>query len=223
MLVLLDLSAAFNTIDHEILVKRLINIGISGVAHDWFRSYLLDRSQSIYIQGTTSISVFLKYGVPQGSVLGPVLFTQYTVPIGAICRRHGVSYQLYADDTQFYITFTIGDEVDKELTRLKIEACIAKMREWVAHHKLKLNDDKTEYQLVVSSQNSDKVAGKPIQIGESKIPPTPSARNIGVMFDIQIKKVCQACLFWLRNQAMSDSRIYTGPCAVTGLITARLL
>ena len=66
-------------------------------------------------------------------------------------------------------------------------------------------DDKTEYQLVVSSQNSGKVAAKPIQIGESKIPPTPSTRNIGIMFDenmnldIQIKKVCQACLFWLRN------------------------
>ena len=55
----------------------------------------------------------------------------------------------------------------------------------MAYHKLKLNDDKTEYQLVVSSRNSDKVAAKPIQIGESKIPPTPSARNIhvGVMFD----------------------------------------
>ena len=116
-------------------------------------------------------------------MLGPVLLTQYTVPIGAICRRHGVSYQLYADDTQLYITVTIGDEVDEELVRLKIEACIAEIREWMAHHKLKLNDDKTEYQLVVSSQNSDKVAAKPIQIGEAKIPPTPSARNIGVMFD----------------------------------------
>ena len=69
MLVLLDLSAAFDTIDHEILLKRLSNIGISGVAHDWVRSYLVNRSQSIYIQGTTSKSVFLKNGVPQGSVL----------------------------------------------------------------------------------------------------------------------------------------------------------
>ena len=151
MLVLLDLSAALDTIDHEILLKILSHIGISGVAHDWFRSFLLDRRQAIYIQGSTSKSVFLKYGVPQGSVLGPVLFTQYTVPIGAICRRHGVSYQLYADNTQLYITFTIGDEVDEELARLKIEACIAEIREWMAHHKLKLNDDKTEYLLVVSS------------------------------------------------------------------------
>ena len=108
-------------------------------------------------------------------------------------------YQLYADDTQLYITFIIGDEVDEELARPKIEACIAEIREWMAHHKLKLNYGRTEYQLVVSSQNSDKVAAKPIQIGESKIPPTLSARNIGVMLDenmnldIQIKKVCQAC------------------------------
>ena len=74
-------------------------------------------------------------------------------------------------------------EVDEELARLKIGACISEIREWMAHHKLKLNDDKTEYQLVVSSRNSDKVVAKPIQIVESKIPPTPSARNIDVMFD----------------------------------------
>ena len=69
--------------------------------------------------------------------LGPVLLTQYTVPIGAICRRHDVSYQLYADDSQLYITFTIGDKVDEELVRLKIEACI-EIREWMAHHKTKI-------------------------------------------------------------------------------------
>ena len=99
ILVLLDLSAAFDTIDHGMLLKRLSDIGIQDTAHDWLRSYLTNRCQSININGCKSQSIPLIYGVPQGSVLGPFLFTQYTVPIGAICRKHGVSYQLYADDT----------------------------------------------------------------------------------------------------------------------------
>ena len=141
-----------------------------------------------------------------------------------------MSYPLYADDTKLCITFTIGDEVDEELAGLIIEACIAEIREWMAHHKLKLNDDKTEYQLVVSSQNSDKVAAKPIRIGESKIPPTPSSRNIGVMFDenmnldIQIKKVCQACLFWLRNirQIKRCLTVESTQALVQSLVLSRL-
>ena len=83
-LVLLDLFAAFDTIDRELM---------------WFSLYLQDRHQSVSISGSTSKSMLLRFGVPQGSVLSPFLFTQYTVAIGKICRRHGVGYQLYADDT----------------------------------------------------------------------------------------------------------------------------
>ena len=109
---------------------------------------LLDLSAAFASQ-----SVPLKYGVPQGSVLGPVLFTQYTVAIGAICRRHGVSYLLYADDTQIYITFKIDDPEHQHAARLKIEACIAEIRAWMIIYRLKLNDDKTEYIFLVSANN----------------------------------------------------------------------
>ena len=114
ILVLLDLSAAFDTIDHGMLLNRLSDIGIQDTAHDWLRSYLHNRCQSININGCKSQSIPFRYGVPQGSVLGPFLFTQYTVPIGAICRKHGVSYQLYADDTQIYITFHISNDADRK-------------------------------------------------------------------------------------------------------------
>ena len=82
VLVLLDLSAAFDTIDSELMLNRLSNIGVEGTALKWLSSYLQDRHQSVSISGSTSKSMPLRFGVPQGSVLGPFLFTQYTVAIG---------------------------------------------------------------------------------------------------------------------------------------------
>ena len=83
ILTMLDLSAAFDTIDHSILLNRLsVNFGISGMALTWFTSYLTERSQSVYVEGNYSSDFKLMYGVPQGSVLGPVLFTMYMLPLG---------------------------------------------------------------------------------------------------------------------------------------------
>ena len=97
-LVLLDLSAAFDTIDHEKLLHRLeTRFGINGTALDWFRSYLSNRSQAVRINNSLSEKMYLNF--PQGSVLGPILFTLYVAPVADIAKKHGVSHMLYADDT----------------------------------------------------------------------------------------------------------------------------
>ena len=103
---MLDLSAAFDTIDHDHLFELLQNrFGIKGTALDWIKSYLGNRSSSIQINSKTSPPTVTSYGVPQVSVLGPIIFTIYTTPLADIIKHHKLSYHFYADDTQLYITF----------------------------------------------------------------------------------------------------------------------
>ena len=104
-LVLLDLSADFDTTDRSILLARLQSwFGIGRVALDWLASYLNDRVQRVNIKGVLSTQTELLLGVPQGSMLGPRLFSLYTAPISEIADRPGVSIHFYADDTYLYRT-----------------------------------------------------------------------------------------------------------------------
>ena len=183
MLLLLDLSAAFDTIDHEILLQRLrVSGGVCGTALAWFRSYLSGRTQSVKILNTTSKPRLLRYGVPQGSVLGPLLFTLYSAPIASIVRRHGLIAHLYADDTQLYIVFDQDDAVD---TIKRIEACVMEIKEWMAMNWLKLNDEKTLSLLLRTPTVGHLSNISDIIIGDNNITPSPSARNL-VPFSMNI-------------------------------------
>ena len=105
-LILLDLSSAFNTVDHCLLLRRLeVSFGIKETALEWIRLYLTGRTQRVSVGKVTSSPVVLSFGVPQGSVLGPVLFTLYTCPLGSICTKHDMNYHMYADDQQIYLSF----------------------------------------------------------------------------------------------------------------------
>ncbi len=101
---LLDVSPAFDTIDHDIRISTLENhIGVVGKVLDWFKSYLSSRHQSVYINGTKSDTKKLRHGVRQGSILGPDLFVIYSLPLADLICKHHVPLNFCADDGQLYI------------------------------------------------------------------------------------------------------------------------
>ena len=116
-LVLLDLSTAFDTIDHNTFLSCLsARFGFAGSALKWLRSYLQDRFQSVKIGSSLSNLFKLNFGVPQGSVLGSLLFSVvvcfYTTPLGQVIRKYtGVKYHFYADDTQLFIYLSPDDSL----------------------------------------------------------------------------------------------------------------
>ena len=106
---MLDLTAAFETIDHAILLSRLFHrFRVTGAALEWFRSNLFGRHQVVRIGNEKSPQNSVTFGVPHGSVLGPLLFTAYITPVGDIIKKFSLNYNLYADDTQLYVSFAPG-------------------------------------------------------------------------------------------------------------------
>ena len=154
-LILLDLSAAFDTIDHNTLLGRLeTRFAVTGTALNCLRSYLTNRTQAVAVgdpllKGSRSAFVLLKSGILQGSVLGPILFTIYTAPIGDICRNNHIEFHLYADNTQIYLSFKPSISNSKSDCIARIEKCINEINIWMTQNLLKLNSDKTEFILMI--------------------------------------------------------------------------
>ncbi|KAK3507406.1 hypothetical protein QTP70_019645, partial [Hemibagrus guttatus] len=140
VLILLDLSAAFDTVNHKTLLSTLRSLGICGTAWEWFVFYLDGHSHQVTWKGLTSAPHRLSTGVPQGSELGTLLFSLYTHSLGKVISSHGFSYHCYADDTQLIFSIPPSDT----MASAWISVCLVGISSWMTVHQLKLNPSKTE-------------------------------------------------------------------------------
>uniref|UniRef100_A0A3P9K7F1 Reverse transcriptase domain-containing protein n=1 Tax=Oryzias latipes TaxID=8090 RepID=A0A3P9K7F1_ORYLA len=177
ILVLLDLTAAFDTVDHTTLLNRLEHcVGVRGTALNWFKSYLSGRSFTVRLGDSTSSSTPLLSGVPQGSILGPVLFSLCLLPLAEIFKKHGLSYNFYADDCQLYMPI-VKNNGSSPLTPLL--NCLGDVKDWLAQNFLKLNEEKTEVMIFGPKANLDL---EPVQHHVR-----PTVTNLGVIVDSDFK------------------------------------
>ncbi len=173
LLLLIDFSRAFDLVEHNILLKKLEHLGIRGIAQEWFKTYLKGRKQFVTINGVNSSTKLLEYGVPQGSILGPLLFIIYINDLPNISNI--TKFILYADDANIFITGSNIDEVYN-----KLEYFLTVLLNWVDVNGLVLNLKKTHF-IVFSRQAIH--TDREIMIANTEIKRKTEARFLGVIID----------------------------------------
>ena len=203
-LCLLDLSAAFDTIDHSILLHRLSTwFGFNGKVISWLTSYLSARKFMVTVNSTSSTQSFLGQGVPQGSVLGPLLFILYTTPLSSLISDSSVGHHMYADDNQLFISFVASKFSDKIA---HLQTTVDFVSQWMSSNLLTLNQSKTEFLLFGLPAQLLKISDPSLLMPSNVIiTPTSSARNLGVIFDSalsmsdHISSASKSCFLSIRH------------------------
>ena len=184
-IIFLDLSAAFDTVDHAILLERLHDtFGLRGTVLKWFSSYLQDRNQIVRVSHSSSNSYPISCGVPQGSVLGPCLYSCYTFPITQIITSYGLSVQIYADDTTIYISFKKNSH---ETAFNSLQRCIIHLFNWFNTNKLKLNPQKTEVAIFGSATTLKSSTVSDFVVYDNIVKISSDVKCLGIFFDQQLR------------------------------------
>ena len=213
ILISLDSSAAFDTVDHKILIQRLRNdFHVTKNALNWIESYLKNRTFSVEINGKESHKKRVQCGVPQGSQLGPLFYILYTAEIERIVHNSGLEIQMYADDTQIYVSFSKEDIENAENI---VRRCLQNIKSWMDNSYLKLNDQKTQFTVFYSSSNFSlhrplelkfrdddeaMLMSKELKIlGINLSSNIQSSNRTSLNFESFISKKAQGCYFHLKN------------------------
>ena len=197
VLLLLDMSQAFNIIRH-ILLQKLYELGVSSRSLDWFHSYLKDRKQKVQIQDAISDELPLKYGVPQGSILGPVLFTVYVndlLSVPTYCKL-----ACYVDDPKQYMSFP-SIAVSTAIDNLNVD--LESISRWCCQNSLLINPDKTKVLMIGEPQLLRQLPTVTVKILGKEIIPVTVAKDLGIYIDQSLTyndhiiKTVSTCLYKL--------------------------
>ena len=168
----MDLAKAFDTINHEILINKLDYYGIRGQALIWFKSYLTNREQMVKYNGVLSDRSKISYGVPQGSILGPILFLLYINDLYLVSKK--LLFIMFADDTSVFVK---GSNLSDSCSFINAE--LEKVAEWFCANRLSLNVSKTHFMIFSNNNYSNHV----IKIGDEEISQVANTKFLGVIID----------------------------------------
>ena len=218
ILALLDVSAAFDSVDHNILIRRLrASFGINSRALDWLESFVRGRTQSVRIGSLRSEWRVIGTGVPQGSVLGPLLYVLFTADVLEVAGRAGAGVQQYADDTQAYRHCKASEAMH---ALIELVNTIAEIKDWMSSNRLKLNPSKTQYIWIGNKIQLAKIDRQALLQRFPGIVFETSVIDLGVVIDEELKmdahvgRITRSCFYQLRQirticQSLSDSAIRT--------------
>ena len=195
-------------------------VGIHSTALAWFKSYVYDRFQKVFVNNMQSDPVKRSCGVPQGSVLGPVLFTLYTTPLASIINRHNLNHHFYTDDTQL-----LASGRHPYYSTHKKSNCYSDINNWTAQNKLQLNSEKTEAMLIGTRQKLSSISANTLQLD---IPLSDSVKSLGVLLNSTlsmenfISQTAKSCYYQLRRITSVRNCLSTEATVVTSLFLSRL-
>ena len=185
----LDLSAAFDVVDHDILLQRLkLSQGIADLPLEWIRSYLQRRIQQVVINDSASSVLELDCGMPQGSMIGPKMYKKFTETLGIVARLLQLLYHFYADDSHFGKASNPRLLEDVMSARDSLENALSMIADWMYNNKLKLNHSKTEFLVVGTAPNRKRAGVTSLQVCDTTVQAVDSARSLGVELDCELKK-----------------------------------
>ena len=210
-LTIISKVAAFDTVEHDRLLAVLNSRNdITGEALIWFESYWKGCTQHIVIKNVQSSMTKLKCGVPQGSVLGSVLFTTYLIPLGDILRKFGVQFHCYADDTQLYIPFSQNDNSCLG----SVEECISEIQIWMKVYFLKFSAEKKQKWLfcLLHLFAKARTHGMIVNFNGELIHPNKAVRNLGVIFDNTMNREIRVNKIYTLEEYFENQALYPKRC-----------
>ena len=206
IVVMIDLSAAFDTVDIPTVINILQNdFGIKDTPLKWVESYLTHRTVKVVIENSFSDTEHLKFGVPQGSCAGPVIFTMYIAALKNIGQKYNLELYGYADDHKIAFRIQAGDAQSETIVIEQLSECLQDIILWMNQKKLKMNNSKTEIILYGTKQQLAKVNISSVNVGGIDVKCVDHVRDLGVLmennlsFDRHIRKKCQIAHIQLRN------------------------